>query len=137
MQQQGSMSGCCSIWTKHSSSSSSSNVHLQVAAAHDGATTFSSNNNSQMMIPILQVPMSDLQAYNIQSYSRFSAAEQQQQQQQQGSRSGRQPQHTAGGGGPGGFDVDTEAAASPKPSSLGRIYHESPLSTYISHIQVC
>lgn len=96
------------------------------------APTSATSSSSSQMVPILQVPMSDLQAFNIQSYSRFSAAEQQQQQQQQqSSRSGQQQQQYAGDGG-----EDTEAA-SPKPSSLGRIYHESPLSTYISHIQVC
>jgi hypothetical protein len=85
----------------------------------DGSSSGSS------MVPVLQVPASDMQAYAIQSCTRFGSAGQQQQQQQ-----GQQQ-----AGGLGGSHAEA-AATSPRPSSVGRIYHESPLSSYISHIQV-
>jgi hypothetical protein len=64
--------------------------------------------------------MTDQQALLIQSYTRFGAPEQ--------TKQDPAAKQFAGTG--------FEAAKSPKPSTLGRIYHESPLSSYISHVQV-
>jgi hypothetical protein len=95
-------------------------VSVQASSSSDNAGSSSSSGSS--MVPILQVPSSDLEAHTIQSYTRFGACSAGQEQAQQmfcGSAHG-----------------DAGAATSPKPSVLGRIYTESPLSSYISHIQV-
>lgn len=92
-------------------------VLVQASSSSRGA---SGSSRDAGMVPILQVPMTDQQASII--HTRFGAPEQTQ----------RDPAAKPFAVSGAGF----EAATSPKPSTLGRIYHESPLSSYISHVQV-
>lgn len=95
---------------------------VQQVSVQAASSSSSAGSSGSSMVPILQVPSSDLEAHTTQSYTRFgacSASEEQAQQMLSGSAHG-----------------DAGAATSPKPSVLGRIYSESPLSSYISHIQV-
>lgn len=104
-------------------------VLIQASSRRNGSSGSSSGGG---VVPILQVPMTDQQgALLIQSYTRFGSPEQQTQQ-GPATRSGA----AASGRPAAASDAEFEAATSPKPSTLGRIYHESPLSSYISHVQV-
>lgn len=105
-----------------STSHTSLTVQQVLVQASSSSRGSSSSSRDAGMVPILQVPMTDQQASLIQSYTRFGAPEQTQQD------PAAKPFAAPGAG--------FEAATSPKPSTLGRIYHESPLSSYISHVQV-
>jgi len=102
---------------------------LVLASSTNSGSSSSDTSGSRVMQPVLQVPAADLQPQIIQSHTRFAPADGGQQQQQF-------PQPPSAQAAAGQGDGRTDAATSPKPSSLGRIYHESPLSSYISHIQV-
>lgn len=101
---------------------------LVLASNTNSGSSDPDTSGSRAMQPVLQVPAADLQPEIIQSHTRFGPADRQQQQQP--------PQPPSAQAAAGQGDGELDAATSPKPSSLGRIYHESPLSSYISHIQV-
>jgi hypothetical protein len=109
-------------------------VLIQASSRRNGSNDSSSSSGAGVL-PILQVPMTDQQGAALnQSYTRFGLPEQQK---QQGAR--KRPaaaSAAASAAAAAAVGVDFAAAASPKPSTLGRIYHESPLSSYISHVQV-
>lgn len=104
---------------------------LVQAGRHPGSSACSNGSSSAAgILPILQIPMTDQQGRElIQTYTRFGDPE-------QGQRGNTNNPAVSASRPADASDVGFEAATSPKPSTLGRIYHESPLSSYISHIQV-
>ena len=112
----------------HHASITVKQVLVQASSSSGSSSKGDGSSSGTKMVPILQIPATDMQAHVPQSYTRFGSPKQPQQ---------APPVQPFAAGAPEASDGDAGAAASPKPSTLGRIYHESPLSSYISHIQVC